>query len=486
MESSFGTDFSGVRIHNDSSSVQMNKDLQAQAFTNGSDIYFNSGKYDTNSKGGKHLLAHELTHVVQQNDNTDLTKATLQKKPAVKPAGGAARHKVHHKTPTPVPGGNILYIGMNNYKPEIESLQANYKDTAVDVTAVTRTDHEEKTKIGKNVYDLTDATGIHNFAAGLTKDAAKIAAIEKLIIDSDKDITTYRDDTAHVISVYAAVESDGKDRMTRVILSGHSYGESVYDEHVRGAIGFETLVKLAGIFPKAAAQTKHVMILACYTSEEDNLKKYFLPAYPNIQTIWGYTRACPTGSGAVKTLEKWTKLTDLDPTELPAPESGQANWAVGTYQTGEYVDPADLLKGIRTDEAKFNEYFNGTKVDPDSHVGFLFEYYGRARNASQRTSDITGTDHDYVQIHADQSFRLRFWKSMVAKFWKKNETIIRKGYGSSKVPDYGKLSRKDALTAIANFSSVAKGDAKDKPEAERLLIGLQNLDTAIISGQWIN
>jgi len=67
MESSFGADFSGVRIHSDSSAVQMSKDLHAQAFTHGSDVYFNSGKYDGNSKSGKHLLAHELTHVVQQN-----------------------------------------------------------------------------------------------------------------------------------------------------------------------------------------------------------------------------------------------------------------------------------------------------------------------------------------------------------------------------------------------------------------------------------
>lgn len=72
MENSLGADFSGVRIHNDSSSGQMNKDLHAQAFTYGSDIYFNSGKYDANSNSGKHLLAHELTHVVQQGDNSSL------------------------------------------------------------------------------------------------------------------------------------------------------------------------------------------------------------------------------------------------------------------------------------------------------------------------------------------------------------------------------------------------------------------------------
>ena len=66
MEGSFGTDFSAVRVHTDSSAVQMNKDLSAQAFTHGSDIYFNAGKYKPADTDGQRLLAHELTHTVQQ------------------------------------------------------------------------------------------------------------------------------------------------------------------------------------------------------------------------------------------------------------------------------------------------------------------------------------------------------------------------------------------------------------------------------------
>ena len=69
MESGFGSDFSKVRIHTNSNAIQMSQELGAQAFTNGNDVYFNEGKYDTNSKEGKHLLAHELTHTVQQSGN---------------------------------------------------------------------------------------------------------------------------------------------------------------------------------------------------------------------------------------------------------------------------------------------------------------------------------------------------------------------------------------------------------------------------------
>lgn len=66
MESRFGTDFSSVRLHTDSNAKQLSNELSAQAFTVGNDIYFNEGKYQPSSHSGKHLLAHELTHSIQQ------------------------------------------------------------------------------------------------------------------------------------------------------------------------------------------------------------------------------------------------------------------------------------------------------------------------------------------------------------------------------------------------------------------------------------
>jgi hypothetical protein len=66
MQTSFGTSFNDVNIHTDSASAEMNQELGAQAFTHGNDIYFNEGKFNPESSSGKQLLAHELTHVVQQ------------------------------------------------------------------------------------------------------------------------------------------------------------------------------------------------------------------------------------------------------------------------------------------------------------------------------------------------------------------------------------------------------------------------------------
>jgi len=67
MSSKMGTDLSSVKVHTDSNAVQMSKDINAKAFTHGNDIYFNQGQYNTSSSEGKHLLAHELTHTVQQS-----------------------------------------------------------------------------------------------------------------------------------------------------------------------------------------------------------------------------------------------------------------------------------------------------------------------------------------------------------------------------------------------------------------------------------
>jgi len=80
MEPRFGVDFSQVRVHTGTDAAQMCQDLNAQAFTVGRDIYFGNGKYNPQTSGGQQLLAHELTHVVQQG-------AALRAKPiAVTPA----------------------------------------------------------------------------------------------------------------------------------------------------------------------------------------------------------------------------------------------------------------------------------------------------------------------------------------------------------------------------------------------------------------
>ncbi len=67
MGQAMGADFSRVKVHTDDRSDQLNKSIQAKAFTTGQDVFFRQGAYQPSSRGGQELIAHELTHVVQQN-----------------------------------------------------------------------------------------------------------------------------------------------------------------------------------------------------------------------------------------------------------------------------------------------------------------------------------------------------------------------------------------------------------------------------------
>lgn len=102
MEQAFGADFSNVRVHADNRSDRLNRAIAARAFTTGQDIFFGRQEYNLNSHPGQVLLAHELTHVVQQ-------------------AGGAVQHQstpqIHPVQPGIIQRVNTLFQNyIENYR----------------------------------------------------------------------------------------------------------------------------------------------------------------------------------------------------------------------------------------------------------------------------------------------------------------------------------------------------------------------------------
>jgi hypothetical protein len=77
LERSLGDDFSAVRVHTDAGADRLARGMGAVAFTTGPDIFFRRGRYDPGVQSGRRLLAHELTHVVQQRG---LTAPPIQRK----------------------------------------------------------------------------------------------------------------------------------------------------------------------------------------------------------------------------------------------------------------------------------------------------------------------------------------------------------------------------------------------------------------------
>ncbi|MBK5279132.1 MAG: DUF4157 domain-containing protein, partial [Bacteroidia bacterium] len=78
MENRFGYDFSKVKVHTDSVAAKSAQSINALAYTSGNNIVFNEGQYSPHTEEGKKLLAHELTHTLQQNENHVIQK---QEKP---------------------------------------------------------------------------------------------------------------------------------------------------------------------------------------------------------------------------------------------------------------------------------------------------------------------------------------------------------------------------------------------------------------------
>jgi len=73
METALGVDLGGVRIHTGPQAARASQDISAAAFTHGQNIYFGAGRYQPDTIDGKRLLAHELTHTIQQRNGAVAT-----------------------------------------------------------------------------------------------------------------------------------------------------------------------------------------------------------------------------------------------------------------------------------------------------------------------------------------------------------------------------------------------------------------------------
>lgn len=173
MENSFGADFSDVNIHTDLDAVEMNKELGAQAFATGKDIYFNSGKYRPETSSGKHLLAHELTHVVQQGGGQSKKIQKFEVEDAAGEMVGKtftlnAEVKVSSLV---LPKGSKVVI--SSWSNSSSTVKANFKSGKV--TNSVTIEKKKLTPVGDS------SSGLYQYYAGVTQVEQKYSSIEKKI-----------------------------------------------------------------------------------------------------------------------------------------------------------------------------------------------------------------------------------------------------------------------------------------------------------------
>ena len=108
MESAYGADFSRVRIHTDGKAQELSDNLNARAFTIGTDIAFGADEYHPGTVIGDALIAHELAHVVQQGGETSAAPQTK---------GGPASNGLEHDADVAAAGAVISVWGGEGVRP---------------------------------------------------------------------------------------------------------------------------------------------------------------------------------------------------------------------------------------------------------------------------------------------------------------------------------------------------------------------------------
>jgi hypothetical protein len=163
MESGLKADIGSVRVHTDPESFQLNRSLQAQAFTYGRDIYMGEGKYNPGSSQGQHLLAHELTHVVQQTGGEGAASTAAQREPQgadgrvqrfpsnvlTTPINWEAQNYTVRQSSSGAMGGVSFFQAINPQRGEVASVVV--KGLVADEGAQVRTGETVLTTLGVNV-----------------------------------------------------------------------------------------------------------------------------------------------------------------------------------------------------------------------------------------------------------------------------------------------------------------------------------------------
>ncbi len=379
------------------------------------------------------------------------------------------------------PKEGLVFIGMGDHAhDEAKHLR---KITPEGVTAIHQRGKKQDQYKG---FDLTTDDGIKGFVATLGVPAAKAAELKGILDNVGGDA---KDEVAQILEVFGQAQR-GERTMSRVVLSGHSLGDSIWGD-TNGDIEFDILDQISKAFPKAAAQVEDLMLSACYGGGEAIMDTYFA-MFPAVKTIWAYHDSSPgTWSGAMPHMTRWERATrGNDPSKVKADLAKGTRkgknvsvWtATGGYDGAERKPVKDLMDAVSAGESVYNEHFSGAVEVTNTQVGPLRSYYN-AIQAALAHPQLPDTDRKKLQKQRDVTIRLIYFKVVRAKFTAQYRSQISAAYKAigQTAPDYSKMGRGAAVAAVKKFKADGGGGA-----AMNLLeTGLIALDNSIIPNTWV-
>ena len=220
MENAFGSDFSDVRVHTSAESNDLNESLQARAFTTGKDIFFKQGEYNPSTTTGQELLAHELTHVVQQSKIVRRQNSEHQiemEETNIKSEGGFRAMAIHSID-------NAHLIAMNNLEQFASEVQNAC--SAFENYALSKVKELEDKITGKELFGaLIAVIGnvlVGSLATKITSEIGKLifssigSQIVYKIKEAGKNATSNSDDAETLVAAVEAMSQGLKDLSTNL------------------------------------------------------------------------------------------------------------------------------------------------------------------------------------------------------------------------------------------------------------------------------
>jgi len=397
----------------------------------------------------------------------------------------------------------ILYIGMN--KTASPRAVQRLRSQGAKVTLITDAAQQDTVPFNGRAYSLHSDADIAAFAKSLKLPEAQTQGVITALKACEQNA---RDELGQVAVAWLRAEKGGV-VPSRLVLAGHSNGDGVWGDN-NGSLRLGPLRLLAQAMPRAARQVEDAFVAGCYSGGEVTMEQYGL-ILPQVKTIWAYEVQAPgVDNGGALDQAGWEIATrgrraDAMPAKGSLVQKHMAVWSsVRGYVAVKPPLTMNQLRGkVQWMQTRyFKPAFAGqttTLVDgyripigmTDPQTGLVRQYYSWLCRLTQHR-DLPSDEREMWNERKHQAIRLIYYSATVApRFAEHHADDIRRGYAAMHMapPDYGRLSRGQALAQINLFARKVKQTPNAPQEAVKLVAllqqGLAQLDPEVIADGWV-
>ncbi len=431
------------------------------------------------------------------------------------PPGGVSNYaltsfdsEIQEDAPPPAPlfkgpwNDRVVFLGMNQGP---TSKASHLMGERAALTTILPGKVQDHIRVGNTTFDLRNSRGISEFVATLGLAPKAAAGTRKAFAICEKEA---RDELAGLAQIWARGEKGAK-IPSRLVLAGHSNGDGVWGDD-NGSLRLGPLLELSRALPHATSQIEDAFVTGCYSGGEVTMDQYLL-LFPRAKTIWAYEAQAPgVDNGATIDQAGWEIATRGRKSEFLPKSSAVVGkkLAVWSYKSRYHATKPPLtlaqLRGkvqwmeenyLRPAMSGQNYTYDGVWQVPlsitDPHTGLVRQYYSWLVRLSQRR-DMPSDERALWVEKKHQTIRLLYFGSTVARhFQAEYGAEIKRGYAKLglKAPDFGKISRAQALQEVEKFGAKLDKTPNAPPEAQQvgtlLQRGIQDLDPGVIPDGWV-